>query len=149
VINCLDKRVITPPPLDPCNDADHEGIPVNTQFGSSIAKSPVGVESVHVDGRVNTPDAIGRESEPLNSVLPGELRDNNQSIGMALQKYPVPCAARSLARVARPDDEGPFCQGVRGEGGNDMRVAEMCVDNVEPIIPQPLPKAAAVCVVYE
>jgi hypothetical protein len=71
-------------PLYSGNDSNHEGIAINTEFSSPIAKPAVGIESVHVDGCVDGPDAIGWKSEPLNSFLPGKLRDNNQPIGVAM-----------------------------------------------------------------
>jgi hypothetical protein len=143
------KHMEATTPLDACDNTNNKGIWVDTELFSPISKTAVGIEPVHVYGRMDRPDAVSPEADLINHRLSSAVRDDNQAICVSAKKYRLPEANRPVSSIACADDQRLFRNRTYGQGGYDMGVTEMGMDNVEVIITEPFTKTAAIRIVTQ
>jgi hypothetical protein len=98
---------------------------------------------------MDRPDAVSLEAGLINHRPSSSVGDDNQAICVSSKKYRLPEAERPVALIACADDQRFFYHRTDGQGGYDMGVTEMSMDNVEVIIAEPFTKAAAIRIVTQ
>jgi hypothetical protein len=143
------KHVVATTPLDACDNTNNKGIWVDTELFSPISKTAVGIEPFHVYGRMDRPDAVRPEADFINHRPSSAVGDDYQAICVSVKEYRLPEADRPVARIACADDQRLFRNRTYGQGGYDMGVTEMSMDNAEVIIAEPFTKTAAIRIVTQ
>jgi len=90
------------------------------------------------------PDAVRPEADSINHRLSSAVRDDYQAICVSVKEYRLPEAKRPVALIACADNEWFLRNRTYGQGGYDMGVTEMSMDNAEVIIAEPFTKTAAI-----
>jgi hypothetical protein len=124
-------------PLDASDNTNNKCIGVNAELFSTIPKTAVRMESVHVYGRMDRPDAVRPEAKVIHHCLSNAVGNDNQTICVSAKKHGLPEAKRPVAFIACADDQRFFLNRTYGHGGYDMGITEMGVDNTEVIIAEP------------
>ncbi len=143
------KHMVATTPLDACYNTNNKGIWVDIELFSPISKTAVGIEPVHVYGRMDRPDAVSLEADSINHRPSSAVGDDNQAIRVPAKEYRLPEANRPVALIACADDQRFFYHRSYGQGGYDMGVTEMGMDNAEMIIAEPFTKTAAIRIVTQ
>jgi len=98
---------------------------------------------------MDRPDAVRPEADSINHRPSSTVGDDNQAICVSAKKYRLPEAKRPVAVIACADDQWFFRNRTYGQGGYDMGVTEMSMDNAEVLIAEPFTKTAAIRIVTQ
>jgi hypothetical protein len=98
---------------------------------------------------MDRPDTVRREAGSINHCPSSAVGDDNQTICVPAKKYSLPEAKRPVALIACAYDHRFFYHRTYGEGGYNMGVTEMSMDNAEVIIAEPFTKMAAIRIVAQ
>jgi hypothetical protein len=96
---------------------------------------------------MDRPGAVSLEADLINDRPSSAVGDYYQAICVPAKEYRLPEANRPVSSIACADDQRFFRNRTYGQGGYDMGVTEMSMDNAEVIIAEPFTKTSAIRIV--